>query len=807
MLTGTMAKLQKASLATAKQPRRSALLVCLHLYLVANVMARTIEERLIAQAAVSPRWLPGGDAFWYHHELSDGGSEFVFVDVLNRIRLGGFGNVEMAKHLERLTKRTTSPESLLEDDPDWTRPSDNLAMKGKWLDEAVASPFADTEVVVRFANRDTRPLILHWMNHAGEPVYYGIIEPGKSMRRSTWAGHVWRLSDKETGDVRRVYAAPTEDGEDAIIIEDSATMEQAEKLQALVRRQRAEFPRVFVRNFNVWVADKDGGEWQVTKNATKDNPYDKDRVYVSPDKQHAVVWQYNPEQEHTVTLVESSPADQLQPKLKPIQYLKPGDRVQVDRPRLFRLDQRSEVPTDDLLFKNPYKITNIGWSNNGKEYRFIFNERGHQNLRIVGMGQDGRVRSLVNESSQTFIDYSSKLYRHLIKGTGELLWTSERDGWNHVYLYDLEKGLLKNQVTKGEWVVNSVEKVDETKRRIYFRGYGMVDGQDPYYAHLARVNFDGSGFKILTEGDGTHTWKWSADERYLIDTWSRVDYPPTTVLRDAETGEKVQTLEESRPTDLGASGWNRPERFAAPGRDGKTMVYGIIVRPSNFDATKKYPVLEDIYAGPHSFFTPKSFSNLTDLRQWADRGYVVVKLDGMGTNWRSKAFHDVCYKKLHDAGFPDRIAWMKAAAETRPFMDLSRVGVQGTSAGGQNAGAAVLFHGDFYKVASADSGCHDNRMDKIWWNEQWMGWPVDEAYRDSSNVVNAALLRGKLMLIVGDLDDNVDPSSTLQFVNALNKADKDYELLFIPGGKHGCGSSKYGQRRRSDFFRRHLLES
>ena len=278
----------------------------------------------------------------------------------------------------------------------------------------------------------------------------------------------------------------------------------------------------------------------------------------------------------------------------------------------------------------------------------------------------------------------------------------------------------------------------------------------------------------------------------------------TTELRRTMDGKLACPLEQADISALRASGWEAPEVFAAKGRDKKTDIWGLIHRPHNFDPSKKYPVIEDIYGGPQGSFVPKTFSSTRRYASLTDLGFIVVKIDGMGTANRSKAFHDLCWKNLKDAGLPDRILWMKAAAAKYPYLDLSRVGVYGNSAGGQNAAAAVLFHPEFYQVAVASCGCHDNRMDKASWNEQWMGYPVGPQYAECSNIDNAHRLRGKLFLIVGELDNNVPPESTFRFVDALIKADKTFDLLVVPGGGHGMGGA-YGQRRMQDFFVRHLL--
>ena len=319
------------------------------------------------------------------------------------------------------------------------------------------------------------------------------------------------------------------------------------------------------------------------------------------------------------------------------------------------------------------------------------------------------------------------------------------------------------------------------------------------------MNFDGTGLVILTAGNGNHTVQWSPDRQYVVDTWSRVDAAPVTELRRTSDGTRVCELEHADLTLLRRTGWRAPEPFVAKGRDGTTDIYGAIFRPTYFDPHHRYPVIENIYAGPQDSYVPKSFRAYFSEQSLAELGFIVVKIDGMGTANRSKAFHDVCWKNLADAGYADRIAWIRAAAQRFPGFDLTRVGIYGGSAGGQNAVRALLDHGDFYRAAVADCGCHDNRMDKIWWNELWMGWPVDDSYRRSSNVEDAHRLSGHLLLVVGELDRNVDPASTMQVVNALVRADKDFELLVVPGAGHGSAESPYGQRRRMDFLVRHLL--
>jgi dipeptidyl aminopeptidase/acylaminoacyl peptidase len=557
------------------------------------------------------------------------------------------------------------------------------------------------------------------------------------------------------------------------------------------------------REFNVVLVA--GGEAvPLTKDGTEREAYGGP-VRWSPDSRRFVTFRTKKGDERQVQYVESSPKGQLQPRPFTRTYDKPGDAIPAPMPRLFDAEARLEVAMESVLWEGLYDIApfhprSVRWSADAKRFTFPYLRRGHQLARLIEVdATTGRARAVIEERTETFIDIH-KSWFHFVEGTEEILWMSERDGWNHVYLHD---GPAKNPVTRGEWVVRGIDRVDDATRQIWFRGSGRNPGEDPYHVHFYRVNFDGSGLTALTEGDGTHSVQFSPDGRFLIDTWSRADRAPVHDLRRAEDGSKVLRLEEADIADLQAAGWRAPEPFRASGRDGKTDIWGLLHRPADFDPARKYPVIEHIYAGPQGAHVPKAFFAGGEEASLAQLGFVVVQIDGMGTSNRSRAFHHFCWKNLKDAGLPDRIAWMRAAAERYPQLDLGRVGIYGHSAGGQNALGGLLFHGDFYKAGVASCGCHDNRMDKLWWNEQWMGYPVGPHYAENSNVTHAAKLRGQLLLVVGELDTNVDPSSTMQVVNALVKAGKDFELLVVPGAGHGGGGS-YERRRRWDFFLRHL---
>jgi dipeptidyl aminopeptidase/acylaminoacyl peptidase len=560
-----------------------------------------------------------------------------------------------------------------------------------------------------------------------------------------------------------------------------------------------------VRNYNVAVRAVGSRDVTLlTTDGSEGGYYDPENIAWSPDSKKIATYKVRPGYRRYVHYVASSPEDQLQPEHSTMQYAKPGDVHDVEMPVVLHVESKRTVQVDNALFPNAYDNSRLVWRKDSRAVTFEYNQRGHQVFRVIEIeAESGKARAVISEEPKTFFTYSSKKFRHDIEETNETIWMSERDGWNHLYLYDYATGQLKHQITKGEWPVRAVVSVDDKTRQIYFSANGMTPGKDPYFTTFHRINFDGTGLVALTPGDGMHDASLSPDRKVIVDRYSRVDAAPVMELRSAADGSLLTTLEQADITSLRSAGWKPPEVFVAKGRDGKTDIWGVIFRPTNFDPSKKYPVIENIYAGPHGQFVPKAFQPFNAMQAQAEVGFIVVQIDGMGTNYRSKAFHDVAWQNLGDAGFPDRILWHKAVAAKYPYYDVTRVGIYGTSAGGQNSLGGLLFHPDFYKAAVSSVGCHDNRMDKIWWNEQWMG-SIGPHYSAASNVDNAHKLQGKVLLVVGELDQNVDPSSTMQVVNQLIRHNKDFDLLVIPGAGHGSGGA-YGDHKRFDFFAKHLL--
>lgn len=559
--------------------------------------------------------------------------------------------------------------------------------------------------------------------------------------------------------------------------------------------------QAYIKNDNVYVSDRDGRHERALSNDGTAGNYYSSWLKWSPDGKYVCANKIRPAQKRYVYYVESSPKSQLQPILHQQEYAKPGDELRFKVPCIFNVETGQAVIPSTELFDRQYDLYGPEWKEDGKAVTFEYNERGHKTYRVLELdAETGKVRTLVEESSPTFVNYS-RMFRHVLKGGKEMIWMSERDNWNHLYMIDLEKGKVARQITKGDWVVRRVLKVDEDNQVIYFTASGVNPKEDPYHVHYYKINMDGKEMTCLTPEEGNHSAVFNEDFTLLVDKYSTVEQAPVTVLRTTQ-GEKAEerTLAQADLSKIKSAGWTAPEIFTAPGRDGVTPMWGIIQRPTNFDPQKKYPVIEYIYSGPGDAYTPKSFLPYNGYTTaLAELGFIVVQLDAMGTSYRGKKFEEVCYKNLKDAGFPDRIQWIKAAAEKYPYMDSTRVGIYGCSAGGQEALAAVLFHPEFYKASYSSCGCHDNRMDKIWWNEQWMGYPVDSSYIACSNVENAHRLTRPLMLVVGEMDDNVDPASTMQVVDALIKANKDFELVVLPGVRHSMGES-YGEHKRFDFF-------
>ena len=574
----------------------------------------------------------------------------------------------------------------------------------------------------------------------------------------------------------------------------------------------------------------------------------------SPDSRRLLTSRLDERRVKELHLLQSAPpGGSARPVLHGYRYAMAADE-QIPHAELLVFDVETgerveaEWPPIPAPLLSPIELQHAWWSSDGSRVYFIDLARGCQSCRLCELDvATGAVRLILEERSESYLELNPATWAQpnvRILGAGkEVIWFSERDGWGHLYLHDGRTGELVRQITSGEWLVRDIIRVDEDARRVYFTACGREPERDPYHRHLYRVDLDGSDLTLLTPEDADHQVAippaseivalaqmallggrpsvsgFSPSGRYFVDTWSRMDAPSVSVLRSAE-GALVCTLETADVSDVLAAGWRWPEPFQVKARDGETDLYGAIYRPSHFDPGRRYPVIDMIYPGPQVIRTPKrSFPvepvesiHYTLPQVMAELGFVVVTLDGLSTPFRSKAFHDFAYGRMEEAGgLEDHLAGIRQLAERHPYMDLERVGITGHSGGGFASTRAILAYPDFYKVAVSSAGNHDQLGYQSYWGEKYQSPPkassdVEAAYGAQINARLAGNLKGKLLLITGDMDDNVHPALTLQVANALIAANKDFDLLLLPNRNHQSSfRDPYVIRRLWDYFVRHLL--
>lgn len=721
------------------------------------------DRATVVRDKVSPRWI-SDTQFWYRNDLADGRREYVLIDAEKGTRAPLFDAGKLAAALSAAAGRSFDPGRLS---------IDTLS-----VDSSAAGAVAWTMTLDGIAFR-VDPTTLRILSH--EPTTQPTSTQPTTRRRRGRDNREANWWDRLTSPDGKWKAA--------------------------------------IEAHNIVLTDAQGEKKTFSTDGTEAFAYD--RVFWSPDSSAIVAFRVERGDHKPVYRLESSPRNGAKGGgvgrsiLHTDEYTLPGDKFDSFELSLFDVAsgqlKRPELERIDASDWGGHPSPTIRWRPDGKRFLYEKHDRGHQRLRLIEVdATTGATRTVLDEQSKTFIwtahvENINLQVLNYLSNRDEVLYISEQSGWRHVYLLDLESAQLK-PITQGDWVLRGIERIDEAAREIWFAASGVYPGQDPYLVHYGRVKFDGTGLVWLTQANGTHALNFAADSTafspkrdYVVVTHSRVDSPPVTELRKTSDGALLATLERAEVS----ADWNPPEVFVAKGRDDQTDIWGIICRPADFDPTKKYPIIEDVYAGPQSAYVPKSFSAASRYDFLTRLGFIVVKVDGMGTALRSKAFHDVCWQNLGDAGFPDRIKWIREAAKKDPAMDTDRVGIFGTSAGGQSAAGALIFHSDFYKVAVSNCGCHDNRMDKSSWNEQWMGYPIGPHYSASSNIDNAAKLKGRLQLVLGELDDNVPVDSTYRLVDALVQAGKEFEFVLIPGAGHGAGSP-ITRRKMQDFFVKHL---
>lgn len=715
-------------------------------------------DPLVIGGRVLPNWMDG-DRFWYRHQMADA-AEFVVVVPAAGTRRPAFDHVQLAAALSRASGKTFGARQL------------PFRMISLSADLASVSFDADG----RRWSCDGRGA---WCREAG---------PAHGDRPAP-----------EPGGPRRAAAGP-------VLSPDG-------KLAA------------FVRGWNLWVREvATGHERQLTTDGVTHFGYatdnagwrSSDRAIVlwSPDSSKIATYQQDERAVGEMYLV-NTPADPVaRPSLRVSKFPLPGDpavamlhRVIVDArtgavvrlqlpPDYHRATLGDDVSLDDWM-----------WSPDAASFAFISTSRDHKQAVLrVADATTGVVRHVMEETVATH--YESRAGCRVLWGTNEVIWYSERDDWGHLYLYDLATGRLKNRITSGAGPVMRILRVDEASRTLWYQAQGRRPDEDPYFRHAYRIRLDGTGDTHLTPVVADHSVWLSPSGRYLVDTYSLPDQEPAVALRDGD-GRFVMMLEKADISRLRATGWVPPMPIRMKARDGRTDIYGLLFRPSNFDPAKKYPIINHVYPGPQTGSTgSRAFAAARGDRQaLAELGFIVVTIDGMGTPGRSKSFQDAYYGAMgRDNTIPDQLAGMKELAARYPWIDLGRAGIWGHSGGGFATTTAMFRFPDFFKAGVAQSGNHDQRVNEDDWGERYQGQLVrqpdgSDNYQAEANQRFAKNLNGRLLLAHGTMDTNVPPYQTLLVVDALIKANKDFDLLMIPNADHGYESaSMYMMRRRWDYF-------
>jgi dipeptidyl-peptidase-4 len=587
----------------------------------------------------------------------------------------------------------------------------------------------------------------------------------------------------------------------------------------------------FIRDWNLWVKDvASGKETQLTKDGVKDFGYathnagwirsDSPILVWSPDSNKIATFQQDQRKDGEMYVVETKVGH---PVLQQWKYPLPGDkdvtmieRVVIDVPsgKMVRFkmppDQHRSTLCDDVACRGT-KWTDVEWSPDSKQVAFVSTSRDHKDEHLrVANAATGDIRDVLEEKVATqYESGNDRVNNHVLFDSNEVIWFSERSNWGQLYLYDLKTGRLQHPITTGDWNVTQVLKIDEKNRVIYFLGVGKQPGLDPYYSQLYSIDFDGKNLKLLTPEPMNHEVAIAPKGDYFTDSYSTPTTPPVTVLRDLH-GNLLATIAKADISKLVGAGWVPPVPITVKARDGQTDLYGLMFKPTNFDPSKKYPIINHIYPGPQTGSVgSRSFAaSRGDCQSLAELGFIVVEIDGMGTPWRSKKFHDAYYGNLGDNTLPDQVAGMKELAQKYPWIDLDRAGIYGHSGGGFATADAMFRYPDFFKVGISEAGNHDNREYEDDWAERWMPLLTPEtqkAYEDSANQNFAKNLKGHLLLAHGTTDTNVPPYNTLLVINELIKANKDFDLIMLPNRGHGFGNEPYMVRRRWDYFVRYLL--